>query len=133
MKSGYPFHYDKPSVAAKGASEVAIQASCKLRVEYEFGAIFIAIPNGGKRGWQGQYQIKREGVRKGAPDSIILGTGKNAGRVVMAEFKAGSSLSLEQFNLLTDMHEARHHVGVFRSQDTIFAKMLDWGWLPRSG
>jgi hypothetical protein len=124
----YPFHYDMPRVAPQNASEVAIQASCKMRVETQFGAMFIAIPNGGKRGFHGQRLIKQEGVKKGAPDAIIIGLRPNDGKVVFAEFKAGTSLSKEQYILLDDLSRAGHCCGVFRSQDTLAAKMTEWGW-----
>ena len=55
------YHYDMPKVAPKNASEVAIQASCKMRVETQFDALFAAIPNGGKRSFYGQRLIKQVG------------------------------------------------------------------------
>jgi hypothetical protein len=122
------YHYDMPKVAPKMASEVAIQASCKLRVETQFDATFMAIPNGGKRGWHGQRTIKREGVVKGAPDAIIIGGMINPGKVAFAEFKAGGSLSDDQGIMLADLARAGHDVGVFRSQDTLTAKLIEWGW-----
>jgi hypothetical protein len=122
------YHYDMPKVAPKMASEVAIQASCKLRVEMQFDATFMAIPNGGKRGWHGQRQIKREGVVKGAPDAIIIGGMKNPGKVAFVEMKARSALSDEQGILLADMAMAGHDVGVFRSQDTLADWLVLKGW-----
>lgn len=122
------YHYDMPKVAPKSASELAIQASCKMRVEAQFDAIFCAIPNGGKRSRYAQAQIKREGVLKGMTDAVILGGKKNRGKVAFCEFKAGSGLSMEQGILLADLAAAGHDVGVFRSQDTLAEWLIAKGW-----
>lgn len=123
------YHYDMPRVAPKMASEVAIQASCKMRVETQFDATFMAIPNGTHTTSQyARANRKREGVVKGAPDAIIIGGMKNPGKVAFAEFKAGGSLSEDQGILLADLARAGHDVGVFRSQDTLTAKLIEWGW-----
>lgn len=126
--SNYPFHYDMPKVAPENASEVSIQASCKMRVESAFQAMFVAVPNGGKRGWFGQAQVKREGIKKGFPDAIIVGHGPNKGMVAFAEIKARGSLSLEQQAILEHLQRNGHQVGLFRSQDTLDAKLREWGW-----
>jgi hypothetical protein len=125
----YPFHYDMPKVAIEGASEVAVQASCKKRVEAEFQAMFVAVPNGGKRGFMAQQQVKKEGLTKGFPDAIIVGYGKNAGKVAFAEIKARGSMSLEQQAMLEHLVRHNHQAGLFRSQDTIAAKLREWGWM----
>jgi hypothetical protein len=122
------YHYDMPKVASKNASEVAIQASCKSRVERQFDCIFASIPNGGKRSFYGQRLLKQEGVKKGFPDAVIVGGMNNPGRVAFCEFKAGTSLSLEQGILLADMANAGHDVGVFRSQDTLADWLISKGW-----
>jgi hypothetical protein len=122
------YHFDAPAVAPKGALEVSIQAACKMRVELQFDATFMAIPNGGKRGWHGQRQIKREGVVKGAPDAIIIGGMKNPGKVAFVELKARSALSDEQGILLADIARAGHDVGVFRSQETLADWLTLKGW-----
>ena len=127
--ASYPFHYDYPKVAPKNANEAAIQAACKMRVETQFDAVFIAIPNGGKRGFYGQRLLKQEGVKKGAPDAIIVGGKRNPGKVAFTEFKAGTSLSEDQYIMLDDLRLAGHGVGVFRSQDTLAGKLLEWGWV----
>ncbi|WP_198094335.1 VRR-NUC domain-containing protein [Novosphingopyxis sp. YJ-S2-01] len=106
-----------------------IQASCKKRVEASFDAIMVAVPNGGKRSRWAAAQAKREGMRKGFPDTVIIGGLRNRGKVAFVEFKASSSLSTEQRDLLTTLHEAGHQCGVFRSQDTLADKLVDWGWL----
>lgn len=125
----YPFHYDMPKVAPDNASEVAIQASCKLRVESSFSAMFVAVPNGGKRGWFGQAQVKREGIKKGFPDAIIIGHGPNKGKIAFVEIKARGSMSLEQQAILEHLQRNSHQVGLFRSQDTLAAKLREWGWV----
>jgi len=122
------YHYDMPKVAPKLASEAAIQASCKMRVEAQFDCVFAAIPNGGKRGFYGQRLIKQEGVKKGMVDAIIIGGMKNPGKVAFCEFKAGSALSEDQGILLADMANAGHDVGVFRSQDTLADWLTSKGW-----
>jgi hypothetical protein len=128
--SEYPFHYDLPKTAPLSASEISIQAACKLRVETEFKAIFASVPNGTFIASKaGRGKAKREGLAKGFPDAVIVGTGKNAGKIAFAEFKARRQLSLEQREILTALHENKHDVGVFRSQDTLAAKLREWGWL----
>lgn len=124
----YAFHYDMPAVCPEKSLEVAIQASCKLRVETRFAAMFVAVPNGGKREFYGQRLIKKEGVKKGFPDAIIIGHGANAGKIAFAEIKARGSMSLEQHALLDHMHRNGHDVGLFRSQDTIEAWLRSKGW-----
>lgn len=127
--SKYPFYYDMPKVAPHQASELAIQASCKLRVETQFGAMFASVPNGTHIASKyARGKVRREGLKTGFPDALIIGRGRNAGKIVFAEFKAKKTLSPEQKETLTDLHEAGLHCGVFRSQDTLVAKLLDWGW-----
>jgi len=125
----YGFHYDMPKVAPENASEVSIQASCKMRVESAFQAMFVAVPNGGKRSVWSQRQVKKEGIKKGFPDAIIVGHGKNKGKIAFAEIKARESLSLEQQAILEHLSRNGHHVGLFRSQDTLASKLREWGWV----
>jgi hypothetical protein len=123
------YHYDMPSIAPKNANEVAIQASCKMRVETQFDCVFVAIPNGGKRGFYGQRLIKKEGVKKGMVDAVIIGGPKNPGKVAFCEFKAGTGLRTDQAVLLAYLAAAGHDVGVFRSQETLAKWMAERGWL----
>lgn len=123
-----PYHYDMPKVAPKHCNEVAIQAGCKMRVERDFDCMFVAIPNGGKRGFYGQYLIKQEGVKKGMVDALIIGGKANEGKVAFCEFKAGTSLSTEQGILLATLAAAGHDVGVFRSQETLVKWLIEKGW-----
>lgn len=125
----YPYHYDMPKVCPDNASEIAIQASCKMRVESAFQAMFVAVPNGGKRGWFGQAQVKKEGIKKGFPDAIIIGHGANKGKIAFAEIKARQSPSLEQQAILEHLQRNGHQVGLFRSQDTLASKLREWGWV----
>lgn len=127
--SNYPFHYDMPKVAPENASEVSIQASCKMRVESAFQAMFVAVPNGKHTtSVFARRQVKREGLKKGFPDAIIVGHGPNKGRVAFAEIKARGSLSLDQQAVLEHLQRNGHQVGLFRSQDTLDAKLREWGW-----
>jgi hypothetical protein len=123
------YHYDMPKVAPKQASELAIQAACKMRVETQFDATFMAIPNGTHTASiYARARRKKEGAVKGAPDAVIIGGMKNPGKVAFAEIKAGGSLSDDQSIMLADLARASHDVGVFRSQDTLAAKLIEWGW-----
>jgi len=123
------YHYDMPKVAPKGALEVTIQAACKMRVELQFDATFMAIPNGTfTMSKFARFNRKREGIVKGAPDAIIIGGIKNPGKVAFVELKARSALSEEQGILLADMSNAGHDVGVFRSQDTLAEWLTLKGW-----
>jgi hypothetical protein len=124
----YPFHYDMPRIAPQDASELAIQASCKMRAETQFDCLFAAIPNGTRTTKFGGWKAKKEGVRKGMVDAIIIGSAKNAGKVAFCEFKAGSSLSVEQNALLAALTAAGHDAGVFRSQDTLAQWLEERGW-----
>ncbi len=122
------YAYDKPAVAPLGASELAIQAACKMLVESQFDAIFAAVPNGTRTTRYGAYKAKKEGVRKGFPDAVIVGGMKNPGKVAFVEIKARSALSTEQGILLADLSAASHDVGVFRSQDTLAEWLIEKGW-----
>lgn len=33
---------------------------------------YFAVPNGGKRGWKAQRQAKKEGIKAGVPDLVVL-------------------------------------------------------------
>ena len=126
----YIFHYDNPAIAPDGCKEITIQASCKKRVEGEFSAIFAAVPNGTYIASKaGRGKAKREGLLKGFPDAIIVGVGPNKGKTAFAEIKAKGALKLHQRELLTIMSSNGHDCGVFRSQDTLAAKLKEWGWV----
>jgi hypothetical protein len=125
----YPFHYDQPDVAPFQASELIIQASCKLRVEDRFDAIFAAVPNGTNiRSYAGRTKVKKEGLHKGFPDAVIVGMGLNAGMVAFYECKAKGSLRPDQIATLTTLHNNGHDCGVFRSQDTLASWLISKGW-----
>jgi hypothetical protein len=101
-----------------------------MRVETQFDAMLMAIPNG-------TYTTSRyarmtrsiEGLVKGAPDVIIIGGMKNAGMIAFAEIKAAGRLSDDQAILLADLHRTGHQVGVFRSQDTLANWLQSNGWV----
>jgi hypothetical protein len=118
-----------PALVPENAKEIVIQASCKKRVENEFDAYFVAIPNGTYiASAAGRGKVRQEGLSKGFPDAIIIGVRRNAGKTAFAEIKARSSLSNEQDGWLTGLAKSGHQCGVFRSQDTLAAKLREWGW-----
>ena len=106
-----------------------IQAACKLKIEAEFEARFVAVPNGtfiASRAGRGK--VRREGLSKGFPDAIIVGTGRNRCRTAFAEIKAKGSLSEWQHAWLTALHEAGHDCGLFRSEHTLADFLRQRGW-----
>lgn len=124
-----PFHTDPPSIVPLRAREIVIQAACKLKVESEFDAWFVAVPNGT---WtpsiKARVRAKREGASKGFPDALIVGHGRNAGKIAFVEIKAGSSLSHSQKDWLTELHKNGFQCGMFRSEITLANKLTEWGW-----
>ena len=128
-RNSYPFHYDPPSIAPDRAREIVIQAACKLKVEAEFEARFVAVPNGTyTASHRARAGAKREGVSKGFPDAIIVGTGRNRGRTAFAEFKAKGAMSPWQLAWLTALHEDGHDCGLFRSEQTLADWLRQRGW-----
>jgi len=127
--NSYPFHYDAPSIAPDNAREIVIQAACKLKVEAEFGARFVAVPNGTYTASRyARVTRAKEGLAKGFPDAIIVGTGRNRGRTAFAEIKAKGSLSEWQLAWLTALHEDGHDCGLFRSDQTLADWLRQRGW-----
>lgn len=125
-----PYHYDMPSVAPKGASELNIQKSMRERIAKQFPACrWVAIPNGtytasvAARG-----RAKAEGAAKGFPDAMIIGLGK----IAFVEVKAQTPLKTEQDEWLSWL-AGQYHCGVFRHQDTLAAKLLEWGFPSNTG
>lgn len=125
--SKYPFHYDMPRLAGD-MSEVGIQKQCRDAVAKCFDAETWAIPNGGKRTRWAATRAKIEGLHTGAPDLLIVGGKRNAGRVAFIEVKARQSLGTEQKDTLLMLHRSGHDCGVFRSAHTLVMKLKDWGW-----
>lgn len=123
-----PYPYDMPRVAPAGASELLIQRLCRDAVAKVFGAESWAIPNAGKRTRWAAGRAKAEGMKTGAPDLLIVGRGRNAGRVAFVEIKAKGTVSEEQHALLSDLVREGHDCGVFRSPDTLVDAMRGWGW-----
>lgn len=123
------YYYDMPKVAPMNATEIVIQASCIKRVETQFRARMIAVPNGTYiASSAGRGKANREGRSKGFPDCIIYGLGPNAGKVAFTEIKARSVLKPEQDACLTTMALNGHDCGVFRSQDTLADWLTERGW-----
>ncbi len=62
------------------------------------GIVFFAVPNGGKRSVRTAMQLKREGVRAGAPDLVLVDVSPANGHPTMLEMKKkkGAKYSPEQ-------------------------------------
>jgi hypothetical protein len=125
-----PWHYDPSRISKlKNVGEDALQASIKFDIENTFDCIVSAVPNGTHIVSKvSRAKAKREGLRAGYPDLIIDGFGCNYGKVFRAEIKAGSRVSVSQFECLTILHENGHKCGVFRSADTLIEAMRQEGW-----
>lgn len=130
------WHFDEPSVA-KGLfgvapPEIAIQANIVRSLPLVVPCLIAAVPNGiYTPSKAAKAKAKAEGVAEGYPDLIIDGIGPNAGRVCRAEIKGNADVSRAQFDRLTDLHEAGHLCGVFRSLPTLMAFLVDHGWTTR--
>lgn len=123
------YHYDMPRIAPGNASEIAIQASCIRRVEAQFKARMIAVPNGTYIASKaGRGKATREGRSKGFPDCLIIGYGPNSGMIAFAELKARSALDPSQDAWLTTITISGFDAGVFRSQDTLADFLIARGW-----
>lgn len=123
------YHYDMPKIAPDNASEIVIQASCIKRIEGQFKARMVAVPNGtyiASRAGRGR--ANREGRSKGFPDCLIIGYGPNSGKIAFAELKARSNLEASQDAWLTTLVMSGFDAGVFRSQDTLASFLSDRGW-----
>lgn len=118
-----------PKLATPYASELQIQRACKSRVEGQFKARWVAIPNGTHIASRaGRGKVRAEGLSKGFCDGMILGHGPNAGRTAYAEIKANSSLSDEQKDWLTWLVDNGFDAGCFRNQDTLATFLAERGW-----
>lgn len=121
----YPFHYDMPATRDCD-SEILIQKAMRDRIAMELRyTTSFAVPNANKRTrWQAQ-QAKREGMTKGVTDLVIVGFPK---LVAFVEVKAKETLTADQREFLETMHQMGHLCGCFRSQDTLIAKLKEWGF-----
>lgn len=124
------YHYDATKICPKGASEIAIQSSIKERIESSFQAAVVAIPNGTFiASHAGRSRAKREGLAKGFPDLMVIGYGRNEGKICYLEVKAKKQPTWAQHSCLIWLWENNYKCGVFRSQDTVFKQMRKWGWV----
>ena len=99
------------------ALQVAVVEYMALAVKPEL--YWSAIPNGGKRNLSVAVKLKREGVRRGTPDIVIL---LPEGRVAWLELKVkGGSLSLEQRLFRDVCQRLGHHWAVAKSLDDVIA------------
>jgi hypothetical protein len=118
------FHYDMPK-ARDCDSEIAVQKACRTRIAKQFPRTAVAaVPNGQKRTrWQ-QGQAKAEGIAKGFPDMVAIGPGA----IAFLEIKAAGSLTPEQSDWLDHLTRCGFNAGVFRSQESLAAKLKEWGF-----
>ena len=103
--------------AALPMSEHTLQvAVCQyLAVAMKPDLHWCAIPNGGKRDMRTAVKLKREGVKAGTPDIVIL---LPEGRVAWLELKIkGGSLSLEQQAFRKICQRLGHHWALIKSVD----------------
>jgi hypothetical protein len=121
------FHYDAPKVWDGLSSELQVQRSCRDMIAKAFRQTdSFAVPNGTHiASIAGRAKAKREGLLKGVSDLVIIG---KPGLVAFAEIKAGGSLTVEQRAFLTRVVELGHRAGCFRSVDTLYLKLKDWGF-----
>jgi hypothetical protein len=88
------------------------------------GLHWTAIPNGGKRDLRVAVKLKREGVRRGTPDIIIL---LPEGRVAWLELKIkGGSLSPDQRAFRDVCAALGHHWGMAKTLEevTVFLRSI---------
>ena len=103
--------------AALPFSEHALQVTvCRyLAVAMKPDMHWCAIPNGGKRDMRTAVKLKREGVKAGTPDLVIL---LPEGRVAWLELKIkGGSLSVEQQAFRNICQRLGHHWAVAKTLD----------------
>ena len=86
---------------------------------------WFAIPNGGKRDLRTAVKLKREGVKRGATDIVVL---LEDGRVAWLELKIkGGSLSVEQQAFRSICIRLGHHWALIRSVDEAVEFLTDIG------
>ncbi len=129
--TAHPFHYDMPSQRISD-SEIVVQKVCLKMIAKLFPDTRVAaVPNAGKRSRWEQGRAKAEGMSKGFPDLILVG---GAGLriihpvVAFVELKAKAAMTPEQKDWLLFLVDCGHNCGVFRSDETLAAKMKDWGF-----
>lgn len=130
------WHYDEVGVAmdafGRRSSEIAIQASIVKGLPLVIPCMVSAVPNGTYIASKaGRGKARREGLATGYPDLIIDGIGENAGKVCRAEIKAGGSVTMSQYAMLSILHENGHLCGLFRSLDTLTGFLVAHGWSTR--
>lgn len=130
------WHFDHPNVAKMGLtaapSEIVIQASIVKGLPLIIPCMVAAVPNGTfTPSYAARARAKKEGVATGYPDLIIDGIGPNRGLSCRAEIKSGASITPEQFDMLTLLHDEGHLCGVFRSLETLVGFLVQSGWKAR--
>jgi len=124
MTQPFIFHYDAPAVAETG-DEISIQVRIRKAIKARLrDCEFVAVPNGTQRTAWTALNAKREGMKSGFPDGMILWPGG----VAFAEVKARSgALSDNQIDWLNRLTRMGHKAGCFRSVETCLA------WLVANG
>lgn len=137
MTDKYPFHYDMPSQRISD-SEIVVQKQCLAMIAKLFPKTRVAsVPNGQKRTrWQGQ-RAKAEGMSKGFPDLVLVGSYRRpihseldavGPLTAFVEIKAKAPMTDEQKDWLLFLMDCGHNCGVFRSDSTLEAKLRLWGF-----
>ena len=87
------------------------------------GAVFHHSPNEGRRGWQAQRDLKKQGVRAGWPDLEV----GYQGQVYFIELKADKKKPSEvQLETHTSLRNAGFQVDVCRSQGEVYIFLAPW-------
>lgn len=88
----------------------------------------VAIPNAGRRSWKVGKAMKAEGMRKGAPDLVILAPER---RVFFLEMKKrkGGRVSDEQLGFAAICKRLGHHYAVANTLADAVAILIGWGVL----
>jgi len=125
--SEYGFHYDPPSVRDCD-SEIAIQKAMRQRIAMTFRhTMTFSTLNGARLVTNAaRAKAKSEGMVAGVADLIVVGFPK---LIAFCEVKALGSLTSDQREFLETMAQMGHFAGCFRSQDTLAAKLKEWGFI----
>ena len=107
----------------------------KEKHDWRFCLVF-AVPNGARTSWSVAKRLKREGLRKGVSDVIIMAPGTYAGKSypgAVIETKAGRNpLSKEQKDWITLADKAGYLVSVMRHPDHMISFLESYFGLESS-
>ena len=144
MKVDRLYHFDERKLRDFDL-ELPIVAGMLARIAAGFPQCRVAaIPNGSKRTRFQRQTAKAEGMATGFPDLLVMApnvalrsssTGLTCGFLppltAVIEVKGMKAVSDDQHKWLTWLHLAGYPCGVFRSQDTLAAKLKEWGFPHR--